>query len=200
MTDHGSRPEFRVRVSLRNNRLVSAREDLGLSQSDFARAIGVSVSAYNALETLRETARGTDGEEWRPVALTVAAYHGVSPDTLFPPPTQAVRVRQVERAMPAADVAALCTGAYTRRALAAPDEILADHEDAAALRAAVAALPPRNAEVLRLRFGLDGDESRTLAQTGEALDVTPERIRQMEAKALRMLRHPSRSAALRRCP
>ena len=76
MTD---RPEIRVRITLRNHRLVSAREDLGLSQIAMARAAGVSNSTLNGLETLRDTARGTDGIEWRPVALTVAAYLGISP-------------------------------------------------------------------------------------------------------------------------
>ncbi len=58
-------------------------------------------------------------------------------------------------------------------------------------------LTPREQKVLRLRFGLDDGRSRTLEEVGKTFDVTRERIRQIEAKALRKLRHPSRSKKLK---
>ena len=58
-------------------------------------------------------------------------------------------------------------------------------------------LTPREQKVLRLRFGLDDGKIRTLEEVGQVFDVTRERIRQIEAKALRKLRHPSRSKKLR---
>ena len=58
-------------------------------------------------------------------------------------------------------------------------------------------LTPREAKVLRLRFGLDDGKSRTLEEVGKQFNVTRERIRQIEAKALRKLRHPSRSKKLK---
>ena len=58
-------------------------------------------------------------------------------------------------------------------------------------------LTPREAKVLRLRFGLDDGKARTLEEVGKTFHVTRERIRQIEAKALRKLRHPSRSKKLR---
>ena len=58
-------------------------------------------------------------------------------------------------------------------------------------------LTPREAKVLRLRFGLDDGKARTLEEVGREFDVTRERIRQIEAKALRKLRHPSRSKKLK---
>lgn len=58
-------------------------------------------------------------------------------------------------------------------------------------------LTPREAKVLRLRFGLIDGHPRTLEEVGKEFDVTRERIRQIEAKALRKLRHPSRSKKLR---
>ena len=60
-------------------------------------------------------------------------------------------------------------------------------------------LTPREAKVLRLRFGLDDGKARTLEEVGKEFDVTRERIRQIEAKALRKLRHPSRAAILKEC-
>jgi hypothetical protein len=58
-------------------------------------------------------------------------------------------------------------------------------------------LTPREEKVLRLRFGLDDGRTRTLEEVGKEFDVTRERIRQIEAKALRKLRHPNRSKHLR---
>jgi len=58
-------------------------------------------------------------------------------------------------------------------------------------------LTPREAMVLRLRFGLDDGRARTLEEVGKEFNVTRERIRQIEAKALRKLRHPSRSKKLK---
>ena len=58
-------------------------------------------------------------------------------------------------------------------------------------------LTPREAKVLRLRFGLDDGKARTLEEVGREFEVTRERIRQIEAKALRKLRHPSRSKKLK---
>ncbi len=65
------------------------------------------------------------------------------------------------------------------------------------ISAALSTLTPREAKVLRLRFGLDDGHPRTLEEVGKEFNVTRERIRQIEAKALRKLRHPNRSKRLR---
>ena len=65
------------------------------------------------------------------------------------------------------------------------------------LEEVMSTLTPREAKVLKLRFGLEDGKARTLEEVGKEFDVTRERIRQIEAKALRKLRHPSRSKKLR---
>ena len=64
-------------------------------------------------------------------------------------------------------------------------------------RKVLATLTPREEKILKLRFGIDEKADHTLEQVGENFDVTRERIRQVEAKALRKLRHPSRTQQLR---
>ena len=66
-----------------------------------------------------------------------------------------------------------------------------------ATREILAGLTPREAKVLRMRFGINMNTDHTLEEVGKQFDVTRERIRQIEAKALRKLRHPSRSERLR---
>ena len=64
-------------------------------------------------------------------------------------------------------------------------------------RQVLSTLTEREQKVLRLRFGMSDGRARTLEEVGKEFDVTRERIRQIEAKALRKLRHPSRSRKLR---
>ena len=66
-----------------------------------------------------------------------------------------------------------------------------------ATQGVLSGLTPREAKVLRMRFGIDMNTDHTLEEVGKQFDVTRERIRQIEAKALRKLRHPSRSEPLR---
>lgn len=85
-----------------------------------------------------------------------------------------------------------------------PDEEILSPSDAATntmlreqLISVLDTLTDRERKVLALRFGLDDGRTRTLEEVGQAFDVTRERIRQIEAKALRKLKHPSRSKKLR---
>ncbi len=85
-----------------------------------------------------------------------------------------------------------------------PDDDIPLPSDAAAatllkeqLMQVLSTLTPREEKVLRLRFGIDDGRQRTLEEVGKEFNVTRERIRQIEAKALRKLRHPSRSRKLR---
>ena len=66
-----------------------------------------------------------------------------------------------------------------------------------ATKEVLAGLTAREAKVLRMRFGINMNTDHTLEEVGKQFDVTRERIRQIEAKALRKLRHPSRSDHLR---
>ena len=81
--------------------------------------------------------------------------------------------------------------------LALPADAATAESLRAATRDVLAGLSAREAKVLRMRFGIDMNTDHTLEEVGKQFDVTRERIRQIEAKALRKLRHPSRSEVLR---
>ena len=85
-----------------------------------------------------------------------------------------------------------------------PDEDASEPAEAASftllkeqLMSVLSTLTPREEKVLRLRFGIEDGRTRTLEEVGKEFNVTRARIRQIEAKALRKLRHPSRSKKLR---
>ena len=85
-----------------------------------------------------------------------------------------------------------------------PDEGASEPSEAASftllkeqLMDVLSTLTPREEKVLKLRFGIEDGRTRTLEEVGKEFNVTRERIRQIEAKALRKLRHPSRSKKLK---
>lgn len=80
---------------------------------------------------------------------------------------------------------------------ASPPEVATQEIIGEQLREVVDSLTPREAKVLRLRFGLDGGPKRTLEEVGEEFGLTRERIRQIEAKARHKLRHPFRARKLK---
>ena len=78
-----------------------------------------------------------------------------------------------------------------------PTEAVINHNLASKTRQVLATLTPREEKVLRMRFGIGEKSDHTLEEVGQDFDVTRERIRQIEAKALRKLRHPSRAKQLK---
>ena len=79
--------------------------------------------------------------------------------------------------------------AYLTSDAALADEVLSRHQEDAQITAAVSRMSPLLAQIVRRRFGLDGDEPETLLQIGESMNLSRERIRQLEKKALTILRH-----------
>jgi len=114
-------------------------------------------------------------------------------DVLFPDLLDGLLVDHggVEVALSAADVGRLRTTGLAP-ALAASDAVLGERLDEA-----LATLSVRDATVLRRRYGLDGEAPMTFRALAEVFGVTVERLRQLEARALRQLEHPLRAKALR---
>ena len=84
-----------------------------------------------------------------------------------------------------------CEPGYIWEAVEAPDEMKNDINDL------LETLTERESKVIKHRFGLDGHKELTLKEVGELFNVSQERVRQIEAKILRKLRHPSRSEILK---
>lgn len=89
-----------------------------------------------------------------------------------------------------------CDPYYEGLPVVDPEEVVAQHELHRVVAEVLDSLAPREAKILRMRYGIDLPADMTLEEIGIRFDVTRERIRQIEAKALRKLKHPSRRDVL----
>jgi RNA polymerase sigma factor (sigma-70 family) len=188
--------DFRLEVRIYNNRLRERREATGLGACAFAVSIKMTPALYCRYESLDESpidTRHTDGR-WKESALRIAKALHVLPADIFPESARAIRTSRAERRVDAEEVAGLLAPPSDM----SPFALLSAGEERAAIDEVLATLNERERLVLLRRFGLDGDNAQDLLQIGEALGVTRERVRQIEAKALQKLRDPSRAAHLAR--
>ena len=161
------------------------RQAIGRALADQARTIRMPVHIVEAMNRLmRERQVFRRDYQREPTVEELARRTGVSEKT----------VRLVDRSAPIpvsldAPVGPDSTlGEFVRdRAMPSPEETIVRHDLAGRLEAALSGLPIREREVLRMRFGLDGEEALTLEEVGARFRVTRERARQLEGQALRRL-------------
>ena len=182
--------EFRIgmKVRLFNWSLDRAIKAKGWKRTEAAKACGVSLQTLFHWLAFKSYPR----ENKR---MDVSIVLGVPEETIFPEEIAGFRVTKQPEAVSFGREEALALGPCSQEA--DPEQIAIQDSLQGAIAEAMQGLREREKLVLRLRFGLDGEESRTLEAVGAVLGVHKERIRQIEAKALRKMRHPSRSIPLR---
>jgi len=179
--------QFRVESRLRNNRLIAAREALGLSCPQAADAIGVGYSLLVNLEGFKRSAMNKTTGTWTSSALKIADYYKVPPDWLWSEDALAIENgRKVTLELDAAEIVAL-----QRTMPMSPMEAIDDQEKKGAIQEALQGLTKREFYVVSRLFGLDGEEEATYRELGDDLEVSYQRVRQIVMKALRKLRHPA---------
>jgi len=202
--------EVRIEYTFKNARLYHAICDAAYQDKDYRRSFSRGcVSSFcrfyslpqgqiNELLNLRISPllairpTGT----YRPICITLSNILGIDCHVLFPHALYAqVWPRGVARDVPLA----MFVGLGAARHLTLPEssaEAVVQREMRERLARALETLTPREALVITQRFGLDGNGERTLEELGSERGCSRERIRQIEAKALRKLRHPSRTRKL----
>jgi RNA polymerase sigma factor (sigma-70 family) len=181
-------PVIGFQIGAFNWRLRRAREAKGWSRAELARQCGMFPGVVGDAEKLRRVS--ANAREKMALAL------GVPEDVLFPGEIDALPKDgppQIELSLTREDV----------QSLSEPDahQEMTEGAEREALRGqlvgAMETLSPRQQRIMRLRFGLDDGSLRTLDEVAHEFGVGRERIRQIEAQALRKLRHPSRTKGLR---
>ena len=183
--------DVRLEVRVSNNLLWTLMKQQGIkSVAELSRLLGGgSYSHLAQLVAMKIPARKKSGE-WTTLALRLAEFFRCMPEVLFSELQQyeALKNNRAEVEVSFADIHALTT---RRQGEMTQDIQLLAKELHLALRQALSTLTSREQQVISLRFGLDGRE-HTLAEVGNILSVTRERVGQIEGRALRKLRHPIR--------
>ena len=205
---------IRVHVRLSNNALTQRRMDAGWTREQLAAEAShhlatlgteayfgdhskvVSPAGVATYERLRRPPRRKDGE-WKRQARAIAAALGVLPEDLWPPVVEQIATPVATRTLSERAFEAYALAEQERRALPAPDEVVEDRERRELVAQGLAGLTPRDRGVIEMRFGLDGREGRTRVEVGRHFGVGRDRIGQIEARALRKLRHSGLGRALR---
>jgi RNA polymerase sigma factor (sigma-70 family) len=196
---------YRVKITIRNNLLLSAIEQVGYkSVAEFSRDIGLTAQEISSFVALRKAPINQDGE-FCPNAKKIMEALGAAPSDLWTTEQLNMKLKkntsedffntETVQAILGGNVAQLEGSVYEESEK--PEEVLNKKELKAELEKVLGTLTPREAKVLQLRFGLDGCEEHTLGEVGDMLNIGKERVRQIEAKALRNMRHPSRSTIFR---
>ena len=189
-------PDFDVVIKLRNNHLVAFRESMGWSVAQAAEKMGVSYVTYVEYENLRRSPLSYKYPgKWKKSALRVAEYFQVSPDEIWPEAIQRVKQRCIQLKLDGPQ--ALALAGVEMKQLPAPDEFVEAAEMKTFVHAALDKLTPRERSILERRFGLTGKGPHTLEELSEADEVTRERIRQLENRAMWKIRHGTRAPVLR---
>ena len=182
--------EFRIgmKVRLFNWSLDRAIKAQGWKRTEAAKACGVGLQTLYRWLAFKSYPR----ENKR---MDVSIVLGVPEDIIFPEAIEGFRIIKQPEAISFGKEEAVALGLCSQEV--DPEQLAIQASLQGALQEAMQGLREREKLVLRLRFGLEGAESLTQADVGSILGVTNTRIGQIEAKALRKLRHPSRSIPLR---
>ena len=173
------------------------RQAITRSIADQARTIRIPVHMVETINRLRKTSRLLLQELGRkPTEEEIAKRSRISVDKV----REIVKVSQIPLSleMPVGDEDSSKLGDFVEDGgVQAPDEVVLHGLLRDDLEEVMKSLTDREKTVLKLRFGLDDGHPRTLEEVGKVYNVTRERIRQIEAKALRKLKHPTRAKKLR---
>lgn len=191
--------EYRIKVSVRNNLILKAIEEQGHESSKhFCEVYDLKAVDVRNIINFTKRPMQPNGEFCKTANKLMEAL-GAAPTDLWTVEQLELGLTKnsVERVIGQKALDSLLgmdNGELI--AIESPEESFYQKEKKLALAGAVGSLTTKEQKVLQLRFGLYGEEEHTLEEIGNIIDVTKESVRQIEAKALRKLRHPSRRAKL----
>jgi RNA polymerase sigma factor (sigma-70 family) len=192
--------EYRLKFVIKNNLILTTIEAMGYTNlGQFAKCEGMSLSGLYDLINLKKAPIGVDGE-FSKHAKELMEVLGACPTDLWTEEQLTLTLKKNSEEKHLSKEAlrvALRSDARSLIGLDYPEQGVAEKETVQAVHEAIDSLTLREAQVLALRFGLGNEDEHSLEEAGEKFKINRERIRQIEARALRKMRHPSRSEKLR---
>ncbi len=173
------------------------RQAITRAIADQARTIRVPVHMVETINKLRKSIRELMQDLGRkPSEVEISEFTGIPLDKV----QEIISISQIPLSLetPIGDEEGNYLGDFVEdQSMESPDAVISKDNLKDGLNAILNDLTEREARVIRLRFGFDDGKARTLEEVGNLFDVTRERIRQIESKALRKLRHPNRIKKLK---
>jgi DNA-directed RNA polymerase sigma subunit (sigma70/sigma32) len=166
------------------------------SVAKLADTIGMNRTVIYRIVSMKSAALDEKGY-YRPEALRIAEFLNCTPQDIYPPAQMRGTMKE-NTAQVTANANEIDSLTSSLRTLAfSPERKMILDEAKRALKAVMMTLTPKEQRILDLRYGLTYGEEKTLDEVGEMFGVSRERIRQMASKAMRKMRHPSKSKELR---
>jgi RNA polymerase sigma factor (sigma-70 family) len=190
--------DYLVEIKIKNNWLMKKIKEKGYENGNqFAKAHSLQPTMVNSYLSFKEAPYNKKGE-WRHSFIRISEALRCLPEDICPPQHLEKVLKKNKSTFEASlnDISGYLTGNQDT-AMPAIERIVRE-EDFSGISSALQALTPREERVIRCRFGMTSDGEMTLADVGQQLGVSPTRIRDIEARALRKLRHPTRVGDLRR--
>jgi RNA polymerase sigma factor (sigma-70 family) len=191
--------EFNLKVTVRNNLVLTAITNSGYTNlAKFAKDNRLSLTQlYDTINLKRPPMLQTG--EFSPFAMKLMETLGACPTDLWTNEQLTMKLkRNTSYRELGTEELQKCLQSSARSLIGLDycEQEAEEQEAEEIIEGMVDSLTPREARVLRLRFGLDGEDEHTLEEIAEKIGFTRERVRQVEAKALRKMRNPSRSKIL----
>jgi RNA polymerase sigma factor (sigma-70 family) len=164
--------------------------EIKINQAVFGKLLNLRISPFKKYCT-------TEERTYTRAARAIAKHFKILPEDMFPESLYSLELPdKVERSYASVELLPLLAAARMPTLLSSPEEETEKIELKSVLEELLHTVTPREERIIRMRFGLEDGEEHTLNDVASVFNLTTERIRQIETRALRKLRHPSRSEKL----
>jgi RNA polymerase primary sigma factor len=191
--------EYRLKVTIKNNLILNAIEERGYTNlNNFCKGEGLKLNNLYDLINLKIAPIGVDGRFIKP-AQDLMEVLGACPTDLWTEEqlTLKLQTNTVTKTLNKEKVDIYLSSGNSHLILDNPANVFEKEDDKKLISQMLNSLSPRESKILKLRFGLENTDEHTLEEVGDKYHSHRERIRQLEARALRKMRHPSRSESLK---
>lgn len=191
--------EYRVEIKVKNNNILKRIEDAGYKTvGEFCRlneSMKHKGSTIGEIINMKKSPLNSQGN-FHPFLFEMADILSCSPESFFSDVQLHTAIESNKRTFQVneAEMQFMLANTPDQKLL---EDIVSEDDKIKSIEDSLDTLTPREQKVIELRFGLNGNDEHTLREIGEVFGVTSPRIRDIEAKALRKLRHPSRGGNLR---